>query len=276
MKILVIDREEITAQLMNSRLEPLGHQITLEPVKNNAVERLKSERYDMIFVDPAPLTDARPLALNLRRGSGNDLYIVQMGHDITQGVAIKSGANDALNKPIDPQALDNTVENAKYLTSLIKRIGDESQDFPSANGIIAKSAFNQLFLSAIERADRYGERTFIVFIGISNYREILEGEGASAANVAAAKLSKYLTRLRRQSDIIAQTETFEYALLLQRPQYESEPMDAANRFAEAVHNFDDLFQSEGMAPRAYVKLIELPVGSQLIHHDIGKDADDTL
>ena len=271
MKILVIDREDITAQLMNSRLEPLGHKITHEPVKNDALERLKTEQYDMIFLDPSPLTDARPLTLNLRRGSGNDVYIVHLGGDVKQIESIQAGANDCLAKPIDPEALDQTVENAKFLTNLIKRIGDDSEDFPSANGIIAKSAFNQLFLSAIERADRYGERTYIVFIGLSNYKEILAAEGASSANVAAAKLSKFLVRLRRQSDIIGQTEQYEYALLLQRPLYETEPMDAANRFAEAVHNQEDLFKSDGIAPNAFVKLIELPVGSQLLHHDITKN-----
>lgn len=271
MKILVIDREDITAQLMINRLEPLGHKITLEPVKNNAVERLASEDYDMIFIDPAPLTSARPLILNLRRAARNYPYIVQMSPEALQLEAIQSGANDAIAKPIDPEILDTAVSNAKYLTTLINRVGDDSEDFPSAGGIIAKSAFNQLFLSAIDRADRYGERTFIVFIGITNYQAIYEAEGPYAADYAVAKLSQYLVRLRRQSDIIAQTERFEYALLLQRPLYETEPNEAANRFAEAINGFDDLFKSDGLIPEAEVKLVDVPVGSRIIEHRITKD-----
>lgn len=271
MKILVIDRDDITAQLMGTRLEPLGHQITHEPVKNNAVERLAEERYDMIFIDPTPLTSAQPVILNLRRAAGNYPYIVQLGEQTSRIEAIQAGANDALSKPVDPDALDTVVENAKYLTGLTKRIGDDSEDFPSAGGIIAKSAFNQLFLSAIDRADRYGERSFIVFIGMSNYRAIYEAEGPYAADYAVAKLSKYLVRLRRQSDIIAQTEAFEYALMLQRPIYETEPNEAANRFAEAITGFAELFQKDGIAPEVYVRLIDLPVGSRIIEHEITKD-----
>ncbi len=268
MKILVIDREDITAQLMSNRLEPLGHKITLEAIKNDAVDLLSSEHHDIVFVDPAPLTSARPLILNLRRSTGHYPYIVQLGHDIKQVEAIQSGANTSISKPIDPDLLDTTIDNAKYLISLINRIGDEREDFPSAGGIISKSAFNQLFLSAIDRADRYGERTFIVFIGIANYQDIYESEGASAADYTVAKLSKFLGRLRRQSDIIAQTAKYEYALLLQRPIYETEPNEAANRFAEAINEFDDLFGTDGIMPKVEVKLIDLPVGSRIIEHSI--------
>ena len=271
MKILVVDREDITSELMSSRLDPLGHKITAEPVKNNAVDRLVKEEYDIIFIDPAPLTSAQPVILNLRRATARYSYIVQMGAETPQTEAIQSGANDAIHKPIDPDLLDTSIENASYLLSLIRRIGDDSEDFPSAGGIIAKSAFNQLFLSAIDRADRYGERTFIVFIGMKNYHNIYENEGPYAADYLVAKLSKYLVRLRRQSDIIAQTESFEYALLLQRPLYETEPLEAANRFAEAITDFPDMFKTDGEAPEIYVQLIDLPVGSRIIRHDITKD-----
>lgn len=270
MKILVVDREEITTELMRSRLEPLGHKIEQEEVKNNAVDRLKEDHFDMIFIDPAPLTSSRPLILNLRRATTQYPYIVQMGN-IEVMEAVQSGANDRLTKPLDPEALDKTVENARHLISQVKRIGDDSEDFPSAGGIIAKSAFNQLFLSAIDRADRYGERTYVVFIGMKNYQPIFESEGAYNAEYLAAKLSKYLVRLRRQSDIIAQTEKGEFALLLQRPLYETEPMEAANRFAEAIMGAEDLFKADGAAPEFYVKLVDLPGGSRIIEHTITEE-----
>ncbi len=271
MNILIIDREEVTTQLMGSRLQPLGHKITLEQVKNNAVERLASENYDMIFIDPSPLTSARPLILNLRRATKHYPYIVQMGSDIELEEAIQAGANDCIKKPIDPDLLDQSVDNAKYLTNLIKRVGDDKEDFPSAGGIIAKSAFNQLFLSAIDRADRYGERTFIVFISIENYQSIYEAEGPYAAEYTVAKLSQYLVRLRRQSDIIAQTAPYEYALLLQRPIYETEPNEAANRFAETITKFKDLFDKDGIKPEVQVNLIDVPVGRRIIEHHITVD-----
>lgn len=271
MKILIVDRDDITAQMIKSRLEPVGHKVLEEPVKNNAVERIAAEPYDMVFLDPAPLTSARPLILNIRRATGTYPYIVQLSHEGDLNEAIKSGANDYLNKPVDPERLDAIVDNARHLTRLIRRIGDDSEDFPSAGGIIAKSAFNQLFLSAIDRADRYGERTYIVFIRVANYRDIAEKEGTYAADYAVAKLSQFLVRLRRQSDIIAQTDKGEYALLLQRPLYESEPKEAAGRFAEAIAGYDDLYKAEAIAPELAVSLIDLPVGAKIVEHRMAKE-----
>lgn len=271
MKILVVDRDTLSTQLVKSRLEVMGHVLIEEPVKNNALERLAKEPFDTIFFDPAPLNNARPIILGIRRAVRNYPYIVLMSQDMTLDDAIRSGANDVMIKPLDASRLDTIIKNADYMTKLITRMGDESEDFPSAGGVIAKSAFNQLFLSALDRADRYGERSYLVFIGIRNYREVLEMDGPQAAAYAAAKLSQYLVRLRRQSDIIAQTGKSEYCLMLQRPQYETEPMEAASRFAEALSQLEDISSSEVSTVNVHVTLIDIPVGCKHAEHVIRYD-----
>ncbi len=266
MKILVIDRDTLATQLIRSRLEVKGHTIVEEPVKNNAIALLEKDAYQVVFIDPAPLNNARPVVLGIRRAMRNYPYIILMSQDMPRDEALRAGANEIMVKPIDHTGLERVMENADRLTSLIKRIGDESEDFPSAGGVIAKSAFNQLFLSCIDRADRYGERSFLVFIGIKNYQEILSMDGAYAAEYATAKLSQYLVRLRRQSDIIAQTGKSEFCLMLQRPMYETEPMEAANRFADALRRFDDICASENVKVEVAVTLVDLPVGDKHIEH----------
>ncbi len=271
MKILVVDRDTLSTQLIKSKLEVMGHIITEEPVKNNALELLEKEEFDTIFFDPAPLNNARPIVLGIRRSVKNYPYIVLMSQDMNQEEAIRSGANDLLAKPLDASKLEDMVGNAQRITSLITRMGDEKEDFPSAGGVIAKSAFNQLFLSAIDRADRYGEQSFLVFIGIKNYQELLSMDGPHAAAYSTAKLSQYLVRLRRQSDIIAQTGQSEYCLMLQRPQYETEPMEAANRFADALGQLDDIASSDNATVDVHVTLLDVPVGTKHIEHIIRYD-----
>lgn len=271
MKILVIDRDTLSTQLVKSKLEAMGHLLVEEPVKNNALERLETEEFDTIFFDPAPLNNARPIVLGIRRAVKNYPYIVLMSQDMDQEDAIRSGANEIMVKPLDAGKLDTMIKNAERMTRLITRMGDESEDYPSAGGVIAKSAFNQLFLSAIDRADRYGERSFLVFIGIKNYQELLDLDGPHAAAYSAAKLSQYLVRLRRQSDIIAQTGRSEYCLMLQRPQYDTEPMEAANRFAEALSQLDDIAQGANVAVDVHVTLVDVPVGTKHVEHIIRCD-----
>ncbi|MEZ5813910.1 MAG: response regulator [Alphaproteobacteria bacterium] len=266
MKILVVDQDALTAQMVRSKIEPLGHSVVEEPVKNNAVERMAADDFDVVLLDPSPLTTPRSLILNIRRHVRNYPYIIMMSEGLSQENALKAGANDLLAKPVDPAGLQKKLENAQRLINLVRRIGDDSEDFPSAGGVIAKSAFNQLFLSAMDRADRYGERTFILQISLSNHKEIFEMDGSYAAEFAVAKLCKYLVLLRRQSDIIGQTGKNEYSLLLQRPIYENEPVEAAGRFAEQLAGLDDIDASGATAVEITVSLIDVPAGREVVRH----------
>ncbi len=266
MKILVVDQDKLVTQLLRSKLEPVGHQIVEEPVKNNAVEKLANDDFDIVMLDPAPLTTPRPLILSMRRSVANYPYILISSETIPRSEAVQAGANDLLSKPIDPEAVFNSIDNAKRLIKVVQNLSDDSEDFPSAGGVIAKSAFNQLFLSAMDRADRYGEQTYILRIALSNHTEIASTDGIYAAEFAVAKLCQYLVLLRRQSDIIGQTGKNEYSLLLQRPEQASEPADAANRFAQQLSQYKDIDASGRVPVEITVSLLDVPSGEMRIEH----------
>lgn len=260
MKFLIIDRDTVTTQLLQSKLVTLGHEVDIEPSKSAALNLMIKERHDGIFLDPAPLNNARPVVSGLRRSVNYLPYVTIVSADIDEEEGIKAGANYVLSKPTSPDLLGEIAGNVERLVGLIKHLGDETIDFPSAGGVIAKSAVNQLFLSALERADRYAETTFMVFIGIENYDDIFNLDGKMAANYSAAKLSRHLVNIRRQSDIIAQTGQSEYCLLLQRPRYNSEPIEAARRFADSLSRIDDITEVENSLIKVNIRLLEIPSG----------------
>ena len=268
MQVLVIDRDEVTPNLIRSRLEPVGHHITIHTDKSaEALEAIARENWDIVFLDPSPLTNPRPLVQTLRRGLRRYTYMVLLSSTLGLGDAYASAMNDAISKPVDTAGLDARLENAVRLTSLMRHMNDDSEDFKSAGGVIAKSAFNQLFLSCIERADRYGENSFLLFFTLSNYAGVIAKDGEVEADIAVAKMAKHLVRLRRQSDIIGQIRKNEYVLMLQRPAYESEPIDAANRFVEALSKCTDISSSTPLLEiELTVTLMELPTGNTVISH----------
>lgn len=274
MKILFIDTEQVSAELAKAHLEPVGHSLVYEPSKTDAPTHVQKGDIDIVMLDPAPIKDPRSLILDIRRNATNYPYIIWVSEDFQNSLyesgAKKSGANNALAKPLDKEKLDEALLHAGLLTKLVGRIGDSSEDFPSAGGVISKSAFNQLFLSAMDRATRYGEASFVLFIQVSNHGDIIQKEGQSAGDYAVAKLSQSLVKLRRQSDIIGQTGVNEYALLLQRPVYESEPVDAANRFAQSLGDLDELFTTSSTEAQIEVALISLPDGANVVTHHVTK------
>lgn len=268
MKILSIDRDTLYTQLIRTRLEESGHVVLEDAVKNNALERLEKEEFDAVILDPAPLNNARPLVISVRRAAKKYPYVILSSQSMDEEEAMRSGANDLLAKPMDGTKLTQMIINAERLTKLVERINDDSEDFPSAGGVIAKSAFNQLFLSALDRADRYGEKSHLLFIRIQNHKDIMDQEGQQVAQMTSAQLSKYLVRLRRQSDIIAQTGKGEYVLLLQRSLYDTEPMEAAARFADALTGVQEIGAHNALPPELVVELLSLPSGGLLAEHKV--------
>lgn len=269
MRILISDRDRLTAQLIAGRLKEAGHEVVEESVKNAAIEKVQGQGLDIAFFDPAPLTNARPFVLGLRRSVSSYSYIVMLTHQ--EGDAplfAEQGANSVLAKPLDVEALDAKLEDAGRLLGIVNWIDDVDQDYPSAGGVIAKSAFKQLFLSALDRADRYNEPSYLLTIKIDNIAQIKRDSGPQMSDFVASKLAHHLVRLRRQSDIIGQIGESEYSLLLQRPQNDQEPIDAANRFAASLSELEDMAGNSSDTIRLCVELVSLPAGSLSVSHQI--------
>jgi len=268
MKILIIDHDDVSAQLINARLEPMGHNIMVEKSKEAGVKLALDNVYDLILFDPTPMNSAQSHVLNIRRSVRYYPYFLLFKEGADRAQAVESGMNDFVGKPVDGAELDEKIYHAEELGKVLKQFGDETEDFKSAGGVIAKSAFNQLFLSSLDRASRYGEVSYVLFIRLVNYNDIYHDEGPSSADNAVAALCKNLMTLYRRSDVVGQTAKSEYCLLIQRPNNEEEPVMAADRLTEQLVDFPNVF-TEGDKPfNIHVRLMEIPTGKTIVEHDV--------
>ena len=261
MEILVIDRESLTNQLITSKLEAKGHKVTVEPGKNQAFELIKNGHFDCIMLDPAPLSEARPVVIGVWKNIRPPVkpYILLLGKEGSTETALLAGTNDVLNKPLSTLDLETKIGNAERLQEITRKLARED-NVHSVGGVIGKAAFNQLFLSAIDRAFRYAERSLLVFVSITNVDDMNKILGQETVDDTMKKLTEKMTFMRRQSDVIGRLGFKDFAILLQRPQYESEPIDAINRFTEVLEKFAASFENRDAAPRLTLSLVELPQG----------------
>jgi DNA-binding response OmpR family regulator len=263
MDILVIDRESLTNQLITSKLGARGHQVTVEPDKNAAFALLGAKPFDCVMIDPAPLSEARPVIIGVWKSlkAAAKPYLILLSKSATTEDAILAGANDVLLKPLSSQELDEKTGNAARLIAVSRMLARED-NVHSTGGMIGKAAFNQLFLSATDRAFRYGERSLIVFVTLCNRERLQASVPPDDFAALMEKLDRQMTFMRRQSDVIGRLGADDFAVLLQRPQYESEPVDAVNRFAEQLEKFCDTCGAGAVKPEIRLSLVELPQGAQ--------------
>jgi len=262
-KILLIDRDEASSNQIALRLQSMGYEVMVETSREAAVEMVGKQDFKIIIADPAPLREPRQFFTALRNASKSYPYIIMLNHDEPENI-LKAGANKFLNKPADPTVLEKTILEATDLLQLRGKLSDLKTDYPSERGIISKSAFNQIFLSCVERADRHGEPTYCLFIRVENHRQ-LSADSPDAAKLATAKLAHQLSATRRQSDILGQLDEAEYAVLFLLISSEGEPREATLRFV------DNLSAAKGFKDRPELdviinlRLVELPSGATLLN-----------
>ncbi|MEK7801070.1 MAG: response regulator [Pseudomonadota bacterium] len=268
MKILIIDRDEVTSNLIKSRFLPLGHTVEIQAGRGENFDAVLAQGWDMIFFDPSPLQIVKTTLMSMRRAVRRSVYMVLISESLTLVDALAAGFNGFLHKPTNTEDVMATLDCAERLNGIQRVLASTDEDFPSAGGVIAKSAFNQLFLSCLDRADRYGETANVIFISFDNYLTVATNDGTYDAEMVSAKLAQKLVGMRRQSDIIAQIRKNEYALLLLRPMTDAEPIDAAHRFLESLAKCNDLPTNPIMDVNIRVSLMAMPSGHTPVDHTV--------
>lgn len=270
---IVIDPEESAGRLLVARLVDLGGAAVWASSRSVAYGMIAGRPpVDMVFFDPAPHRDLHMVAVDIRKHFPTFVYLIALKPD---GMAaafdkmVQTGTNLVLEKPASAESVDQAVRDAQALMNMMHRLNDTEFDTKSGGGAISKSAFAQLFLSGLDRADRYGEQSFILQIKVLNLTQIQVVAGTDAAQMVAASLAQIMARLRRQSDILGAIDIDEYALMLQRPAYATEPVEAALRFADQLSD-QNLFMSLNLTVPVDVQitLMEVPTGQIQVVHQV--------
>ncbi len=114
--ILLVDDEEEFLKVLSQRLEGRGMKVDTSTTGESAIEKAKTKGFDAIVLDLAmPGVDGME-TLRRIKSENPDLQIIMLtGHaTVDKGVeAIKEGAVDFMEKPVDLNKLLNKIQEAK-------------------------------------------------------------------------------------------------------------------------------------------------------------------
>lgn len=157
-RVLLVDDELRTIELIGAVLERQGFQIELAGTPAAAIEQLRTRDFDAVVTDVLfeGAADGTEVLRATRDLQPTAMVVLMTGYPVLEGAvsAIKNGAYDYLQKPIDPVVL-----GAKLQRALRERTWDrENLGFAEMVDILSGMVAN-----TIERIDPYtaghGERT---------------------------------------------------------------------------------------------------------------------
>lgn len=115
-KILLVDDEQTFADVLSERLQARGLEVVTAADGVEAVQRAKQERFDAVVLDMLmPGMSGLETLKNLLRADPTLKIVLLTGHaSVARGIeAMKLGAMDFLEKPIDIESLIETIRGKK-------------------------------------------------------------------------------------------------------------------------------------------------------------------
>lgn len=132
-KVLLVDDEEEFCDLLSERLGSRGMKVDTVNSGEDAVSKVDNESFDAIIVDLSmPGIDGLETLRRIKEKRPDLEIIMLTGHATVQNSieAMKLGAEDLLEKPVDLQALMEKIKEAKHkrMVVLEKKTSDELKE----------------------------------------------------------------------------------------------------------------------------------------------------
>jgi len=248
--ILVVDDRPANRDLLATLLGYGGHHIMEAGDGSEALELARSETPDLIIADILmPVMDGFALARRIRTDPllAKVPIIFQTAHYLTEEVrrlAQECGVEHILSKPIEPQQLLHTVNEAfghpptgshlpktaefqqKHLQLLADKLYQKVTELEQANmrlhrlsltdeltGINNRRGFMFHAEELLKFARRAGYPLCLLYLDLDDLKHINDRFGHAAGDAALRHTTHILTRTFRESDIIARLGGDEFAVL---------------------------------------------------------------
>lgn len=218
-RVLVVDADPLFARILKSRLEKIGYLVQTETTGAAALMWIKAEVYRIIITDSdLPDMDGGQLCRAVRAlDRPQYTYVIAYtARKDKEGLfnVLEAGVDDIVHKPFDGLEFRMRLHNAERLLAL-----DDELRFGGGidhnTGLLNRGAFHQVLVATLAECQRSGSRGTLVFIEMTNHRDIYRQHGYEAAFQAEREVAKLLRRAARTSDLIARTGEGEFCLMLQ-------------------------------------------------------------
>ena len=167
-KILIIEDDETSAMIMEQFLSKMDVEISLAETGYEALESIEGNEPDLILLDLGlPDIKGMDLIKKIREKTSISEIIIVTGEEAVESAveAIRLGARDYLQKPVNKDRLQISVRNVFDRIELSRQIAEIKQNKDKRNGFqdfVGYSTAMQILYKAIENSAQSNERVFIV------------------------------------------------------------------------------------------------------------------
>ena len=246
--ILVVEDDPLSFQLIEAKLQSLGHLVTSAVNGREALDLIKRGIFPILITDlNMPVMDGFELCQAVRSQDlpGYVYIIIITSLDTRDGVinGLHAGADEYLTKPINHAELEARLNTGKRILAIERslRKANEEIHLLSISDPLTR-VFNRGYLSArltekIERAQRYRHPVSIIMCDIDHFKRINDSMGHQAGDIVLERFARLLKGLiRPKIDCLARYGGEEFIIILPETNF-----SGSQKMAARLHkNVDDM------------------------------------
>lgn len=219
MKVLVVDREELSTRILAKKLENWGYAPYTARSLHEAKRVLERESIRLIVTEIELPDGSGPELVHFVRGMGRPRYTYVM---ILTGVtettqlleALEAGADDLLRKPLNVFEMRLRIKAAKRMLNMEDELR-EGAGTDGTTGLVNLSSFSQFFRVIIAENRRMKTTGALMFVTVKNYWPVREEHGYKAAEHVMRALATMLDEVVRTADLVTRLGDDVFGLCLQ-------------------------------------------------------------
>ncbi|AWI78007.1 diguanylate cyclase [Parazoarcus communis] len=214
-RVLIIEDDENVSRFYAETLDASGIVPTCLTDPTRLAQALSESRPDLILMDLyLPGCDGIELASLIRQ---QDAYvsvpIVFLSSETAeeqQLLALKSGADDYLTKPVDPTRLVSVICSRARRAGVLR----EHIDHDSLTGLLNHGRLEERLELELLRSKRLGHPLAFAMIDLDHFKSVNDSHGHAAGDQVLRALARLLQSRLRRTDVAGRYGGEEFALIL--------------------------------------------------------------
>jgi diguanylate cyclase (GGDEF)-like protein len=261
MKILVVDSDQLFARLIKTKLTSWGHTVVVENDGNAALARITKEAFRMVILErDLPGMDGLELARRIRNLKRSRytyiMFYTSHAEDNLLVDCLRAGGDEYLTKPLNTVDLQLRLKARKRLFNVEDSLRDGQQS-EANSGVVNVGSFREFFRVALAQAQQLGTQGYLLYVDVSNYRDIQAAFGVAPAESLMVEVAKMMRRLTTDSDLIGRIAEDCFCVLVQNaaPEQHRELSAKIEAQAQAITVVTD---DSSIYPSITLGLLEFP------------------
>ncbi|MGB9730973.1 MULTISPECIES: GGDEF domain-containing response regulator [Calditerrivibrio] len=227
MKVLLIDDDPVTKEIIFSYLETLGNDLCYAKSAEEGLDLLSEEKYDIVICDfILPSMNGIELCKEIRRreeGSLDYTYFIMITHKLSKEVfnnSLSCGADDFIFKPFDENEFISRFRAGVRIIELIKRLKSAKQEIEEISrtdyltGIYNRRALMEILSAELFRSIREKTELCVAILDLDNFKNVNDVYGHFVGDEVLKGFVEIAKSCIRRYDVIGRFGGEEFIIIL--------------------------------------------------------------